>query len=70
MLFSPGDLPAKAIELQTLAGAYWRGDENRESLQRIYGTAWENPAQLKVHCTRTNAIISHALLHGHSNTAR
>lgn len=44
----PGDLPQKGIELQTLAGAYWRGDENRPALQRIYGTAWENPAQLKV----------------------
>lgn len=44
----PGDLPPKAIELQTLAGAYWRGDENRPALQRIYGTAWQTPAQLKV----------------------
>lgn len=28
------------------AGAYWRGDENREMLTRIYGTAWETPEQL------------------------
>ncbi|CAM9710959.1 unnamed protein product [Ectocarpus sp. 4 AP-2014] len=47
-----GDLPQKGIELQTLAGAYWRGDENRPALQRIYGTAWENPAQLKEHKRR------------------
>jgi hypothetical protein len=37
-----GQLPTKAIELETVAGAYWRGDENRQQLQRIYGTAWEN----------------------------
>jgi len=42
-----GDLPAKAIQLTSVAGAYWRGDEKREMLQRIYGTAWETPEQLK-----------------------
>eukprot|EP00614_Pseudopedinella_elastica_P015143 CAMPEP_0172583714 /NCGR_PEP_ID=MMETSP1068-20121228/3281_1 /TAXON_ID=35684 /ORGANISM="Pseudopedinella elastica, Strain CCMP716" /LENGTH=638 /DNA_ID=CAMNT_0013377603 /DNA_START=71 /DNA_END=1987 /DNA_ORIENTATION=- len=42
-----GELPAKAIALQSVAGAYWRGDEKRPMLQRIYGTAWENPVQLK-----------------------
>lgn len=47
-LSCPGELPPKGIELQSLAGAYWRGDENRPALQRIYGTAWESPAQLKV----------------------
>ena len=36
----------KAIELETLAGAYWRGDETKAQLQRIYGTAWETPEQL------------------------
>lgn len=40
------ELNPKAIELESLAGAYWRGDENRAQLQRIYGTAWENPEQL------------------------
>ncbi|MCC6803500.1 MAG: threonine--tRNA ligase [Anaerolineae bacterium] len=29
------------------AGAYWRGDEKREQLTRIYGTAWETPEQLQ-----------------------
>ena len=29
------------------AGAYWRGDENRQQLTRIYGTAWETPEQLQ-----------------------
>jgi threonyl-tRNA synthetase len=40
------ELNPKAIELESLAGAYWRGDENRAQLQRIYGTAWETPEQL------------------------
>jgi threonyl-tRNA synthetase len=42
-----GDLNPKAIELETLAGAYWRGDETKAQLQRIYGTAWETPQQLE-----------------------
>jgi len=46
---STGKLPRNAIELQTIAGAYWRGDEKREMLQRIYGTAWENKVQLKAY---------------------
>ena len=30
-----------------IAGAYWRGDENRAMLQRVYGTAWAKPQDLK-----------------------
>lgn len=37
----------KAIKLMNVAGAYWRGDEHNPMLQRIYGTAWETPDQLK-----------------------
>ncbi|PMB43747.1 threonine--tRNA ligase [Fischerella thermalis CCMEE 5330] len=40
------ELNPKAIELESVAGAYWRGDETKAQLQRIYGTAWENPEQL------------------------
>ncbi|GAB1545358.1 threonine--tRNA ligase [Scytonema sp. NUACC21] len=40
------DLNPKAIELESVAGAYWRGDETKPQLQRIYATAWENPEQL------------------------
>ena len=40
------DLNAKAFDLESVAGAYWRGDENNAQLQRIYGTAWETPEQL------------------------
>jgi threonyl-tRNA synthetase len=41
-----GDLNPKALELESVAGAYWRGDENKAQLQRIYATAWETPEQL------------------------
>ncbi|MBE9160158.1 threonine--tRNA ligase [Nodosilinea sp. LEGE 06152] len=44
---STADLNPKAFELESVAGAYWRGDENRAQLQRIYGTAWETPEQLQ-----------------------
>ena len=40
------ELNPKAFELESVAGAYWRGDEKRAQLQRIYGTAWETPEQL------------------------
>jgi len=40
------ELDAKAIDLESVAGAYWRGDETKAQLQRIYGTAWETPEQL------------------------
>uniref|UniRef100_UPI0025B60D00 threonine--tRNA ligase n=1 Tax=Trichocoleus desertorum TaxID=1481672 RepID=UPI0025B60D00 len=40
------ELKPDAIELESVAGAYWRGDETKAQLQRIYGTAWESPEQL------------------------
>jgi threonyl-tRNA synthetase len=46
---STGKIDQKAFELESVAGAYWRGDENRPMLQRIYGTAWETPEQLKAY---------------------
>jgi len=45
-LESTAELNPDAIELETVAGAYWRGDETKAQLQRIYGTAWETPEQL------------------------
>lgn len=36
----------KALKLQSVAGAYWRGDEHNKMLQRIYGTAFEKQADL------------------------
>jgi len=41
------ELKQDAFKLMNIAGAYWRGDENNKMLQRVYGTAWENKAQLK-----------------------
>ncbi|TAN40922.1 MAG: threonine--tRNA ligase [Nitrospirae bacterium] len=36
-----------AFKLLSIAGAYWRGDEKRKMLQRIYGTSFTNPKELK-----------------------
>ena len=36
-----------AFKLTRVSGAYWRGDSNNEMLQRVYGTAWSNPKQLR-----------------------
>jgi threonyl-tRNA synthetase len=40
------------FKLMRVAGAYWRGDEKRPQLQRIYGTAWESEAALADHLHR------------------
>ena len=42
----------KAFKLMKLAGAYWRGDHRNAQLQRIYGTAWANEADLEAHLMR------------------
>lgn len=42
----------KAFKLTKLAGAYWRGDSNREQLQRIYGTAWATKEDLDAYLLR------------------
>ena len=42
----------KAFKLNSLAGAYWRGDENRQMLTRIYGTAFHSQADLDEHLAR------------------
>ena len=41
-----------AFKLTSAAGAYWRGDERNEMLQRIYGTAWESQDALEAHLRR------------------
>ena len=50
-LSSTGKLP-KAFKLMKLAGAYWRGDSNNATLQRIYGTAWRDKKELNKHLTQ------------------
>jgi threonyl-tRNA synthetase len=42
----------KHFKLMKVAGAYWRGDEKRPMLQRIYGTAWESKEALAEHLHR------------------
>lgn len=42
----------KAYKLTSSSGAYWRGDENRPMLSRIYGTAYDNKEDLKEHLKR------------------
>ena len=39
-------IKANAFKLMSIAGAYWRGDERRPMLQRIYGTAWKDKVEL------------------------
>jgi threonyl-tRNA synthetase len=41
-----GQINPEAIKLMNVAGAYWRGDEKRPMLQRIYGTAWASKQEL------------------------
>ncbi|NBO32068.1 MAG: threonine--tRNA ligase [Cyanobacteria bacterium WB6_1B_304] len=48
-LDNTGELNPDAIALESVAGAYWRGDESKAQLQRIYGTAWETPEQLAIY---------------------
>ena len=48
---------AVSITLRPPAGAYWRGDEKRQQLTRIYGTAWETPEQLREHRLRLEEAI-------------
>lgn len=54
---STAELNPKAIELESLAGAYWRGDSNKAQLQRIYGTAWETPEQLEEYKRRKEEAL-------------
>lgn len=47
-----GMLDSKSIALESVAGAYWRGDEKNAMLQRIYGTCWETQDQLQEYLRR------------------
>jgi threonyl-tRNA synthetase len=48
----PSTKALRAFKLTGVAGAYWRGDEKNEMLQRIYGTAWATKEALKEHLQR------------------
>ena len=45
--------PIKAVKLLSLAGAYWRGDETKPQLTRVYGTAFYDPKDLEDYLHRT-----------------
>ncbi len=49
---STGDLRWDSVALQSIAGAYWRGDEKRPMLQRIYGTIWHSKQELRDYLAR------------------
>jgi threonyl-tRNA synthetase len=51
-LLRTGQINPEAFKLLSVAGAYWRGDEKRESLQRIYGTAFESLVALDAYLAR------------------
>jgi len=48
----PGTKRIKAFKLTSVAGAYWRGDSERQMLTRVYGTAWPSKEQLEEHLKR------------------
>lgn len=48
----PSTKPIRAVKLLTLAGAYWRGDERRKQLTRIYGVSFPKQKQLEEHLER------------------
>ncbi len=56
----------KHFKLQKLAGAYWRGDENKPMLQRIYGTAFPRKDELERHLT----LLEEAKKRDHRKLAR
>jgi threonyl-tRNA synthetase len=47
-----GQINPAGLKLMNVAGAYWRGDEKRSMLQRIYGTAWNTAGELEEHLAR------------------
>lgn len=51
------ELHPQAFDIESVAGAYWRGDATKAQLQRIYGTAWENPEQLEEYKRRKEEAL-------------
>ncbi len=51
-LASTGKLDPAAFKLTRVSGAYWRGDQSKAQLSRVYGTAWLNKKQLDAHLLR------------------
>lgn len=55
---STKQIRANAVKLLRSGGAYWRGDENRAQLQRIYGTAWHNRIELEAYLKRLEEAMA------------
>ena len=53
---STGQINPDGVKLLSVAGAYWRGDERRPMLQRIYGTAWPTKAELDAYLAKLAEI--------------
>lgn len=53
---STRQLNPQAFKLLSVAGAYWRGKETNPMLQRIYGTAWRDPKELRAHLKKLEEI--------------
>jgi threonyl-tRNA synthetase len=58
--------PIKAVKLLSLAGAYWRGDETKPQLTRVYGTAFFDPQDLEDYLAR----VEEAKLRDHRRLGR
>ena len=54
---STGKLQPRAIELQSVAGAYWRGDEKNPMLTRIYGLAFASKVDLDAYIAQREEAI-------------
>ncbi len=53
---STKEINPESIKLLSVAGAYWRGIETNPMLQRIYGTVWPNPKELRKHLQQLKEI--------------
>ncbi len=53
---STGEINPEGVKLLSIAGAYWRGDEKRPMLTRIYGTAWRSKQELGAYMKRLEEI--------------
>lgn len=62
----PSTGKVRALQLQSIAGAYWRGDEKRKMLQRIYGTAFEKKSDLEAYL----AMLEEAAKRDHRKLGR
>ncbi len=53
---STAKLNPQSFKLLSIAGAYWRGSEKNPMLQRIYGTAWSSPKELRAYLTHLEEV--------------